>query len=81
LLKLLEVEQFTSKPVITDGSDYGHCDGGNRMGSVGIDSKPINKNTLQKFLRDVDISKWFDASIDEAADCDGLVSFQSASRS
>jgi hypothetical protein len=51
------------------------------MGSGGIDSKPINKNTLQKCLRDVDISKWFDASIGEAADCDGLVSFQSASRS
>jgi hypothetical protein len=68
-------------PVITSGSKDGTCGGGKRVGPVGINSKPINKNALQKCLLNLDTSKWPDAGVGAAMDCEGMVSFQSASHS
>ena len=66
-------------PVITDGSGSGTCGNGRRQGHVGINSKPIDKNVLQNCLLNLDTSKWLDARLGDAYDCDGMVSFQSAS--
>ncbi|KAI9894035.1 MAG: hypothetical protein M1814_004805 [Vezdaea aestivalis] len=65
-------------PVITDGSGSGKCGNSKRVGSVGIDSKPIDKNKLQRCLKNLDTSKWLNGKGD-ASDCDGMVSFQSSS--
>lgn len=69
------------EPVISDGSGSGTCGNGKTTGDVGINSKKIDKNTLQKCLKNLDTSKWLDAAVGQAFDCDGMVSFQSASKS
>lgn len=46
------------------------------MGDRGINSKPIDKNKLQRCLKNLDLNSWF-----HDVDCDGLVNFQSGSNS
>jgi hypothetical protein len=67
--------------VITSGSKGGTYGGGKRVGPVGINSKPIDKNALQKYFLNLDTSKWYDAGVSTALDCEGTVSSQSASYS
>jgi hypothetical protein len=64
-------------PVITSGSGDGECKVDKRVGPVGIDSKPIDKNALQKCLLNFDAENWHDAKAGKAVDCGGMVSFQS----
>jgi hypothetical protein len=68
-------------PVLTDGSGKGTCGNGLTKGDVGIDSKTIDKNELQKCLKDLDTSKWLDTAVGQQSICGGIVQFESASKS
>lgn len=57
------------------------CGNGKTVGDIGIQGKKIDKNKLKDCLNSIDGSKWLDDAIGQAMDCDGVVSFQSASKS